>query len=84
MRLKFFFSFNAEALWNLFQTKFDMPSYGTLLAKGGPIEWVQLLITFCNAQEQKYKLGLFFSCSGGQFGRKEIGIFFRIKSCQSQ
>jgi hypothetical protein len=55
-----FFSFNAEALWNLFQTKFDMPSYGTLLAKGGPIEWVQFLITFCNAQEQKYKLGLFF------------------------
>jgi hypothetical protein len=59
-RNRHIFSFNAEALWNLFQTKFDMPSYGTLLAKGGPIEWVQFLITFCNAQEQKYKLGLFF------------------------
>jgi hypothetical protein len=48
-----------EALWQCFATCHGLPSYAELIAKGGSIDWVRLLIS-SSKSERKMKLGLLF------------------------
>jgi hypothetical protein len=50
-----------EALWNLTRNQHGLPTYDTLMAAGGPVDWVRSLLISGTAKEKRKRLGVLFS-----------------------
>jgi hypothetical protein len=51
----------AEATWNLFAPRFNLPSYVQMKNEGGSIQWVQSLLKSGTSRQKSKKLGELFT-----------------------
>jgi hypothetical protein len=51
----------SKAVWNIIAAHFSLPTFQTLHASGGPLQWIILLRSIGSKNEKKKKLSILFS-----------------------